>query len=115
LQGAFARDVPREEMLALGTRKMHAAGSPYDGVAVYLAGPEGYRLAGCTGQPPWLEQLPADGATDDPPSGSVLSMPIALRAEVLGLLVVRSEAPNAFGPAEEAAVREVADALAVLL
>jgi hypothetical protein len=115
LQGAFARDAPREELLALGTRRIHEAGPPYDGVAVYVAAPDGFHLGGHAGDVTWLDHLPSDGAADDPDTGSVLSMPIVLRGEVLGHVAVRSGAPSAFDAGEEAAVREVADALAVLL
>jgi len=46
---------------------------------------------------------------------SDLVVMIRLHEQILGEIAIDSDIPDAFGEAEESAVREVADALAVLL
>ena len=105
LQGAFCRDVSREELLQLAASKIRAAGSPYVGVEVYLGQGDRATLAAADGSPP-------DPQADVTSEVHVL---IHRHDEILGRIHVFGLMSDGFDQAEEDAVRQVADALAVLL
>lgn len=103
LQGAFAREVTRAELLQLAAARITATGPPYTGAHLYLReGPE-MVLHASTGRPL------------DASSPGMLTVSIRRHDEILGQVVVASDAEGALDATEAAAVREIADALAVLL
>ena len=103
LQGAFCRDASPQELLALTASRIHGAGSPYGGVRVYLLRGE-----------PILPEARA-GDTRDAEAVADLTVPIRRHEEILGGIEVRSDGSARFDGVEEEALREIADALAVLL
>ena len=139
LRGAFAREVEREEMLRLAAERIHAAGSPYTSVYMYMlhgdelvleahAGRDtehtriavGHGVCGtavATGQD---QNVPDVRARDNYIACNIwtrseLVVLIRRGATILGQIDVDSDVPDPFTDDEEAAVRQVADALAVLL
>lgn len=139
LQGAFARDAARAELLQLVADKMRDTGSPYTGVYLYMLHDGHLVLEAHAGRETEHTRIPvgvgicgravqedrdlnvrdvsqADGyLACSIETKSELVVLIRRRHEVLGQIDVDSDVPNGFPPEEEAAVREVADALAVLL
>ncbi len=139
LRGAFARDAGREELLRTAAEKIRSFGPPYTSVYLYMlhgeelvleahAGretdhtriPVGKGVCGtavATGQ----DQNVADVRAIDNYlacntwTRSELVVLIRRGAALLGQIDVDSDEPDPFTPEEEAAVRKVADALAVLL
>jgi L-methionine (R)-S-oxide reductase len=139
LRGAFAREVGRAELLSLVAEKIRAAGAPYTSVYLYMlhgdqleleafAGREtehtriavGHGVCG-TAVATGLDQNVPDVRTIDNYiacnvwTRSELVVLIRRGAAILGQIDVDSDVPDPFSPDEEAAVRKVADALAVLL
>jgi L-methionine (R)-S-oxide reductase len=140
LQGAFARELPRTDLLALAAARIRAAGSPYTGVYLYMVDANGaLALEAYDGRPTEHTRIPigsgicgravaerrdinvpdvsaADGyLACSLETKSELVVLIRRHDEILGQIDIDSDTPNAFDAAEEAAVRAVADALASLL
>ncbi len=140
LQAAFARDAAREDLLQLAASRIHAAGSPYTGVYMYMLGGDGIlELEAFGGRPTEHTRIPvgkgicgqavaemrdinvpdvsaADGyLACSVETKSELVVLIRRHDEILGQIDIDSDTPNGFDAREETAVRAVADALAALL
>lgn len=139
LRGAFARDVGREALLRLAAERIRAAGAPYTSVYMYMlhggdlvleayAGRETHHTRIAVGQGVCGTAV-ATGEDQNVPDVRAISNYIACntwtRSElvvlirrggvILGQIDVDSDEPDPFTEEERAAVRKVADALAVLL
>ena len=139
LRGAFARDVGREALLRLAAERIRAAGAPYTSVYMYMlhggelvleayAGRETEHTRIAVGQGVCGTAV-ATGEDQNVPDVRAISNYIACntwtRSElvvlirrggvILGQIDVDSDEPDPFTEEERAAVRTVADALAVLL
>ena len=139
LHSAFSKQVPRRELLALAAELIRESGAPYTSVYLYmLHGPElvleawsgrvtdHTRIAVGTGVCGTAVATGKDQNVGDVRAvGNYLACNLDTRSElvvlirrgaaILGQIDVDSDVPDPFTPAEEAAVRQVADALAVLL
>jgi len=139
LRGAFARDVGRIELLRLAAEKIRAAGAPYTSVYLYMLHGEELVLEAFAGRETDHTRIAvgqgvcgtavATGEDQNVPDVRAISNYLACNARtrselvvlirrgstVLGQIDVDSDVPDPFTPDEEAAVRKVADALAVLL
>ncbi len=139
LRGAFARDAGRVQLLQLAAQKIRAAGSPYTSVYLYMlhgeelvleafAGREtkhtriavGHGVCGTavsTGRDQNVPDVRAvsNYITCNSWTRSELVVLIRRGATILGQIDVDSDVSDPFTPGEEAAVRKVADALAILL
>jgi L-methionine (R)-S-oxide reductase len=139
LRGAFARDVGRIELLRLAAEKIRAAGAPYTSVYLYMLHGEALVLEAFAGRETDHTRIAvgqgvcgtavATGEDQNVPDVRAISNYLACNAwtrselvvlirrgsTVLGQIDVDSDVPDPFTPDEEAAVRKVADALAVLL
>jgi len=139
LRGAFARNPGRTALLALAAEKVRAAGPPYTSVYLYMlhggqlvleahAGREtehthiavGHGVCGTAVATGHDQNVPDVRAVDNyiacnAWTRSELVVLIRRGATILGQIDVDSDVPDPFTPDEEAAVRKVADALAVLL
>lgn len=139
LRGAFARDLGRAELLRLAAERIRAAGAPYTSVYLYMlhggelvleahAGretdhtriPVGKGVCGtavATGQDQNVADVRAieNYIACNAWTRSELVVLIRRGATILGQIDVDSDAPDPFTPEEEAEVRKVAEALAVLL
>ncbi len=139
LRGAFARDARRETLLRLTAERIRAAGAPYTSVYMYMlhggelvleahAGRETEHTRIAVGQGVCGTAV-ATGEDQNVPDVRAISNYIACntwtRSElvvlirrgslILGQIDVDSDEPDPFTEEERAAVRKVADALAVLL
>jgi L-methionine (R)-S-oxide reductase len=139
LRGAFARDVGRGPLLGLAAERIRAAGAPYTSVYMYMlhggelvleahAGRETEHTRIAVGQGVCGIAV-ATGEDQNVPDVRAISNYIACntwtRSElvvlirrggvILGQIDVDSDEPDPFTEEERAAVRKVADALAVLL
>jgi len=139
LRGAFARDVGREALLRLAAERIRAAGTPYTSVYMYMlhggdlvleahAGRETEHTRIAVGQGVCGTAV-ATGEDQNVPDVRAISNYIACntwtRSElvvlirrggvILGQIDVDSDEPDPFTEEERAAVRKVAEALAVLL
>ena len=139
LRGAFARDVGRVELLRLAAERMRAAGKPYTSVYMYMLhgdqlvleahdGREtehthiavGHGVCGTAVATRTDQNVPDVRAIDNyiacnTWTRSELVVLIRRGDLILGQIDVDSDEPDPFTPDEEAEVRKVADALAVLL
>jgi L-methionine (R)-S-oxide reductase len=139
LQGAFCRDASRQELLQLAATRIREAGSPYTGVYLYMLYGNMLRLDAFDGRPTDHTEIPvgtgicgravlerrdlnipdvsqADGyLACSIETKSELVVLIRRHEEILGQIDIDSDVPDGFDAAEEAAVRQVADALAALL
>ena len=139
LRGAFAREVGREAMLRLAAQKMRSAGKPYTSVYMYMLhrdelvleaydGREtdhtriavGHGVCGTAVATREDQNVPDVRAIDNyiacnTWTRSELVVLIRRGETILGQIDVDSDEPAPFTAAEEAEVRKVADALAVLL
>lgn len=139
LQGAFARDVGRQGLLDLVATRLRAAGSPYTGVYLYMLHGEMLVLEAFAGRPTDHREIPVGrgicgqavaerrdlNVPDVSQADGYLACSIETRSElvvlirrhdeILGQIDIDSDVTNGFDATEEAAVRTVADALAVLL
>jgi L-methionine (R)-S-oxide reductase len=139
LRGAFARDVGRIELLGLAAEKIRAAGAPYTSVYLYMLHGEELVLEAFAGRETDHTRIAVGqgvcgtavvtGEDQNVPDVRAISNYLACNAwtrselvvlirrgsTVLGQIDVDSDVPDPFTPDEEAAVRKVADALAVLL
>lgn len=139
LRAAFARDTGRAELLRLAAQKIRAAGPPYTSVYLYMLRDGVLELEAYDGRETEHTRIPvgtglcgqavaerrdlnAPDVTAAPgylacnlETKSELVVLIRRGDEILGQIDVDSDVPAGFSPAEEAAVKKVADALAVLL
>lgn len=139
LRGAFARDEGREGLLRLAAEKIRAAGPPYTSVYLYMLHGDELVLEAFAGRQTEHTRIPvgqgvcgtAVATGRDQNVGDVRSISNYIacnawtRSElvvlirrgnlVLGQIDIDSDLPDPFTPEEEAAVKRVADALAILL
>ena len=139
LRGAFARDVGREALLGLAATRIRAAGAPYTSVYMYMLHGDELVLEAWDGRKTDHTRIAvgqgvcgtavATGEDQNVPDVRAIENYIACntwtRSElvvlirrgdtILGQIDVDSDVPDPFTPDEEAEVRKVADALAVLL
>lgn len=139
LRGAFSRDVGREALLKLAAERIRAAGPPYTSVYMYMLHGDDLVLEAYAGRETEHTRIAvghgvcgtavATGQDQNVPDVRSISNYIACnmwtRSElvvlirrgslILGQIDVDSDEPDPFTPEEGAAVRKVADALAVLL
>ena len=139
LRGAFTRGVSRQELLQLAADRLRAAGPPYTSVYLYMLHGELLELEAWSGRATEHTSIPvgrgvcgtAVATGQDQNVGDVravanylacnlftrseLVVLIRRGARILGQIDVDSDQPDPFTAEEEAAVREVAAALAVLL
>jgi GAF domain-containing protein len=139
LRGAFAREVRREAMLTLAAERIREAGAPYTSVYMYMLHGDELVLEAWDGRETDHTRIAvgkgvcgtavATGEDQNVPDVRAIENYIACntwtRSElvvlirrgetILGQIDVDSDVPDPFTPEEEAEVRKVADALAVLL
>ena len=139
LRGAFARDVGRAELLRTAAEKIRAAGPPYTSVYLYMLHGGELVLEAFAGRDTEHTRIPvgtgvcgtavATGRDQNVPdvravenylacntwTRSELVVLIRRGERILGQIDVDSDVPDPFTPEEEAEVRRVADAIAVLL
>lgn len=139
LRAAFARGQSREALLRLAAEKIRAAGRPYTSVYMYMLQGQELVLEAFAGRETEHTRIPvgmgvcgtavARGQDQNVPdvreiqnylacnawTRSELVVLIRRGSLILGQIDIDSDEPNPFTPDEEAAVRQVADALAILL
>jgi len=139
LRGAFARTVTREDLLRTAAEKIRAAGTPYTSVYLYMLHGNELVLEAYAGRETDHTRIPvgtgvcgtavASGLDQNVPDvsavGNYLACNTWTRSElvvlirrgtmILGQIDIDSDVADPFTPEEEAAVKQVADALAVLL
>jgi L-methionine (R)-S-oxide reductase len=139
LRGAFARDAGREELLRTAAEKIRAAGPPYTSVYLYMLHGDELVLEAHAGRDTDHVRIPvgtgvcdtavATGRDQNVPdvtavenylacntwTRSELVVLIRRGSAILGQIDIDSDHTDPFTPHEEAAVRAVADALAILL
>jgi L-methionine (R)-S-oxide reductase len=139
LRGAFAREAGRQALLQLAADRMQAAGPPYTSVYLYMLHGDALELEAHAGRETEHTRIAvghgvcgtAVSTGNDQNIGDVraitnyiacntftrseLVVLIRRGATILGQIDVDSDVPNPFTPDEEAAVKRIADALAVLL
>ena len=139
LRGAFAREAGREELLRIAAERIQAAGAPYTSVYLYMLHGEELVLEAYAGRDTEHTRIPVgkgvcgtavstgrDQNVGDVRSiGNYIACNIWTRSElvvlirrgatILGQIDIDSDVPDPFTPDEEAEVRKVAEALAVLL
>ena len=139
LRGAFAREVGREALLRTAAEKIRAAGPPYTSVYLYMLHGDELILEAHAGRETEHTRIPvgkgvcgtavSTGEDQNVPdvraaenyiacntwTRSELVVLIRRGERILGQIDVDSDEPDPFTSEEEAEVRRVADALAVLL
>lgn len=139
LRGAFAREEGREGLLRLAAEKIRAAGPPYTSVYLYMLHGNELVLEAHAGRETDHTRIPvgvgvcgtavARGKDQNVPdvravenyltcntwTRSELVVLIRRGSLILGQIDIDSDVPDPFTPEEEAAVKRVADALAILL
>jgi L-methionine (R)-S-oxide reductase len=139
LRGAFARDVGRQALLRTAAEKIRAAGPPYTSVYLYMLHGSELVLEAFAGRETEHTRIPvgigvcgtavASGMDQNVPDvtavGNYLACNTWTRSElvvlirrgttILGQIDIDSDVPDPFTPEEEGAVKQVADALAILL
>lgn len=139
LRGAFARDAGRAELLRIAAEKIQAAGAPYTSVYLYMLHGDDLVLEGFAGRETEHTRIAVgqgvcgtavatgeDQNVGDVGSiGNYIACNIWTRSElvvlirrgptILGQIDIDSDVPDPFTPEEQAEVRAVAEALAVLL
>ena len=139
LRGAFARDAARVELLRLAAERIRATGAPYTSVYLYMLHGEQLVLEAFAGRETEHTNIAvghgvcgtavATGLDQNVPDVRAIANYIACntwtRSElvvlirrgstILGQIDVDSDVPDPFTPEEQAEVRSVAEALAVLL
>ena len=139
LRGSFAREEGREALLRTAAEKIRAAGSPYTSVYLYMLHGQELVLEAFAGRETEHTRIPvgvgvcgtavANGEDLIVPDVRAVENYLACNAwtrselvvlirrgsSILGQIDIDSDVPNPFTPDEAAAVKQVADALAVLL
>jgi L-methionine (R)-S-oxide reductase len=139
LRGAFAREEGRETLLRIAADKIRAAGPPYTSVYLYMLQGNELVLEAFAGRQTEHTRIPvgtgvcgtavASGQDQNVPDVRAVQHYLACNAWtrselvvlirrgplILGQIDIDSDVPDPFTPDEETAVRQVADALAVLL
>jgi L-methionine (R)-S-oxide reductase len=139
LRGAFMKNPARAELLQLAAERIRAAGPPYTSVYLYMLHDSELVLEAWSGRETEHTRIPvgkgvcgtAVSSGQDQNVGDVravanyLACNLFTRSElvvlirrgdrILGQIDVDSDVPDPFTPAEVAEVKQVADALAVLL
>ncbi|MEA2723333.1 MAG: L-methionine (R)-S-oxide reductase [Gemmatimonadales bacterium] len=139
LRGAFARSVTREELLRTAAEKIRAAGAPYTSVYLYMLHGNELVLEAFAGRETDHTRIPvgtgvcgtavASGLDQNVPDvtavGNYLACNSWTRSElvvlirrgttILGQIDIDSDVPDPFTRDEEAQVKQVADALGILL
>ena len=139
LRGAFAREVGRTELLRTAAEKIRAAGPPYTSVYLYMLHGDELVLEAFAGRDTEHTRIPvgtgvcgiavATGKDQNVPDVRAVQNYLACNAwtrselvvlirrgdKILGQIDVDSDEPDPFTAEEEAQVRAVADAIAVLL
>jgi len=139
LQGAYAKGNRRKDLLQLVATRMRQTGSPYTGVYLYMVHSNDLVLEAFDGRPTEHTRIPVGeglcgravaerrdiNAADVSAEANYLACSIETRSElvvlirrgdeILGQIDVDSDVVNGFDEPEQAAVKEVADALAALL
>jgi GAF domain-containing protein len=139
LRGAFAREEGRESLLRTAAEKIQAVGPPYTSVYLYMLHGQELVLEAHAGRDTDHTRIPvgmgvcgtavASGQDQNIPDvravENYLACNVWTRSElvvlirrgslILGQIDIDSDEPNPFTQGEEAEVRRVADALAVLL
>ena len=139
LRGAFAREEGRNRLLSIAAEKIRAAGPPYTSVYLYMLQGEELVLEAYAGRATEHTRIPvgvgvcgtavATGKDQNVPDvrslQNYLACNVRTRSElvvlirrgnlILGQIDIDSDMPDPFTPEEEAAVKRVADALAILL
>ena len=139
LRGTFARNVTREELLRTAAEKIRASGAPYTSVYLYMLHGNELVLEAFAGRETDHTRIPvgmgvcgtavASGLDQNVPDvtaiGNYLACNTWTRSElvvlirrgttILGQIDVDSDVHDPFTPEEEGAVKQVADALGILL
>lgn len=139
LRGAFTREVSRAELLRLAAERIRAAGPPYTSVYLYMLHGNELVLEAWSGRETEHTRIPVgtgvcgtavatgkdQNVGDVRAAANYLACNLFTRSElvvlirrgerILGQIDVDSDLPDPFTPEEEAEVKKVADALAVLL
>ena len=139
LRGAFARAEGREALLRLTAERIRAAGPPYTSVYLYMLHGNELVLEAYAGRETDHTRIPvgtgvcgtavASGQDQNVPDVHAIQNYLACNAWtrselvvlirrgslILGQIDIDSDMFNPFTPEEEAAVKRVADALAILL
>ena len=139
LRGAFAREVSREELLRTAAEKIRAAGPPYTSVYLYMLQGKELVLEAYAGRETEHTRIPvgtgvcgtavASGQDQNVPDVTAVQNYLACNAwtrselvvlirrgpTILGQINIDSDVPDPFTPEEEGAVKQVADALGILL
>jgi len=139
LRGAFAREEGREGLLRIAAEKIRAAGVPYTSVYLYMLHGSELVLEAYAGRNTDHTRIPvgvgvcgtavASGKDQNVPdvravenylacnswTRSELVVLIRRGSLILGQIDIDSDVPDPFTPEEEVAVKQVADALAILL
>lgn len=139
LRGAFTRDVGRHGLLQLAAEHIRSAGEPYTSVYMYMLHGDELVLEAHSGRDTDHTRIPvgkgvcgtavATGSDQNVPDVRARENYIACNAwtrselvvlirrgtTILGQVDIDSDALDPFDTEEQAAVRQVADALAVLL
>jgi GAF domain-containing protein len=139
LRGVFAREQGREVLLGTAAEKIRAAGAPYTSVYLYMLHGQELVLEAYAGRETEHTRIPvgvgvcgtavASGQDQNVPDvravGNYLACNAWTRSElvvlirrgnlILGQIDIDSDVADPFTPEEEAAVKQVADALAILL
>ncbi|MDX2120802.1 MAG: GAF domain-containing protein [Gemmatimonadota bacterium] len=139
LRGLFCRDAGRQALLQYAADRIRAAGVPYTSVYLYMLHGEELLLEAWSGRETEHTRIPVgkgvcgtavatgtdQNVGDVRAIGNYIACNTFTRSElvvlirrgktILGQIDVDSDVPDPFTPAEEAAVRAVADGLAVLL
>jgi GAF domain-containing protein len=139
LRGAFAREEGREGLLRVAAEKIRATGPPYTSVYLYMLDGNELVLEAHAGRDTDHTRIPvgvgvcgtavASGEDQNVPdvravenylacntwTRSELVVLIRRGSLILGQIDIDSDVPDPFTAEEEAAVKQVADALAILL
>jgi L-methionine (R)-S-oxide reductase len=139
LRGSFAREEGRGQLLRMAAEKIRAAGPPYTSVYLYMLQGDELVLEAFAGRETDHTRIPvgvgvcgtavARGEDQNVPDVQAITNYLACNAWtrselvvlirrgslILGQIDIDSDVPDPFTAEEEAAVKQVADALAILL